>query len=115
MLKKYGAKLPENGSMIRHITYILELKDKLLAIGETINDSQLSALLLCLLLWGYNTLIIALEASYENKLISEFIKNNDEYNRRIENADQGDNSAFKAFKTPKWFPNDNNKRAMYIL
>lgn len=60
--KFYRAKLLENGNLIKQITYILEVKDKLSAIGQIINDSHISALLLCSLPPSYNTLIIVLEA-----------------------------------------------------
>lgn len=62
--KLYSTKLNEGGNMIAHITKILEIGDKLSAIGEIINSSHISALLLCSLLHSYDTLITALETSF---------------------------------------------------
>lgn len=79
--KLYSSKHPENENLIKHFTNILEVIDKLSAIGETISNSHISALLLCSLLPSYNTFITALEAHPENELTPDFIKNNltDEY------------------------------------
>ena len=52
--KLYSTKLEERGNMQQHITKILELVDKLSAIGERINDSHISALFLCSLPPSYD-------------------------------------------------------------
>ncbi|WP_331035945.1 retrotransposon gag domain-containing protein [Lactovum miscens] len=85
--KLYSLKLQENGDMQKHINNLLELIDKLKAIGEDIKENHIAALLLCSVPDSFNTLITALEARPEVELTSDFIKSKliDEYNRRIEN------------------------------
>ena len=45
--KLYSTKLEEGGDLNKHIVNILELVDKLKSIDENINDSHVSAILLC--------------------------------------------------------------------
>lgn len=79
----------EDGNVINHITKIMEIVDKLGAIGEVIRDNHISALLLCSLSQSYDTLITALESRQEDELTPSFIKSKliDEYNRKYDNAD----------------------------
>lgn len=81
--KLYGAKLSENGNLIKHITHILEIIDKHSTIEEI--DSLICELLLCSLPPSYNTLSIVLEARPETGLNSEFIngKLTDEYYQEL--------------------------------
>ena len=99
--KLYGTKLNEGGDLNVHITKLLELIDKLKSIGENIDDSHVSALLLCSLPKSYDGLITALEARPENELNSEFIRNKliDEYNRRQDSSEAGRNNQTKVYKT----------------
>ena len=102
MLRKlYSTKLDEGGDLIIHITKMLELIDKLRSIGEDINDSHISALMLCSLPKSYDNLITALEARPENELTSEFIRNKliDEYNRRKDSSDSRQENNSRAYKT----------------
>lgn len=85
MLRKlYGAKFSENVNLIKHITRILEIIDKVSSIGGYINDSHISVKLPWSLSQSNNTLIIVMEARPEKELNFEFIKGNltDEYLRR---------------------------------
>lgn len=85
----YITKLEEDGNMINRIINVLETTDKFKAIGEDINESHLSALLLCLLSSSYDTLVTAFEARSEEELNLEFIKGKlaDKFQRRTENSD----------------------------
>lgn len=72
MLRKLcSTKLNEGGNVLNHTTKILELIDKLLAIGKVISESYISALLLCSLPSPYDTLITTLMARNEAKLYKE--------------------------------------------
>lgn len=102
--KLYSIKLAEGGNVIKNITKIMEIVDKLAAIGEVIRDNHISALLLCSLPISYDTLITAFEASKEVELSPSFIQSKliDEYNRRYDKAESSENTA-RAFKTQKIF------------
>lgn len=96
--KLYSAKMPEDGNMIHHINYMLELVDKLKAVGEDIKDDHIAALLLVSVPKSYDHLISALEAREEKYLTPQLIRDKltDEYNRRKEqNIDRNSTQAFK--------------------
>lgn len=95
--KLYSLKLEEHGNMQAHINKLLELVDKLKAIGEIIKDNHISALLLCSVPSSYDVLITALEARPESELTPEFVKGKliDEYNRKVE-TNSTESKAFKA-------------------
>lgn len=97
--------------MIKHISNILEIVDKLSAIGYNINDSHTSALFLCSLPPSYNTLITALEARPEYELSLEFIRSKltDESSCELEISEQTD-KAEKAFKTHNKLTNSDNEK-----
>ena len=98
--KLYSLKLSEGGNVNEHINKIYEIRDKLTAIGETINDQHLSALMLCSLPPSYDTLITALEARPELELTPAFIRSKllDEFSKRVENTNDQGETAYKARK-----------------
>jgi len=94
-------KLPEGGDMESHLNEMLNLVDQLAALGETLKDKMIIALLLYSLPEFYNTLITALETRSEDELTIELVKGKllDE-DRRQKNAkdhmDERDDKALKA-------------------
>ncbi|GBN19276.1 Copia protein [Araneus ventricosus] len=108
--KLYATKMSEDGNMNEHIAQMLELIDKLKAVGEEIKDGHIAALLLVSVPKSYDTLITALEARPENELTPELIKNKltDEYNRRKEQ--DSDRNLAQAFKTNVSFKSRNQNR-----
>lgn len=103
--KLYSTTLAEGGNMVNHVTKILEIIDKLSAIGEEIKHSHTSVNAI-LLPPSYHTLITTLEAMPEEELTPAFIKSKltDEFNRRNEHSEPTE-SKIKAFKTNKRFNN----------
>ncbi|GBN62538.1 hypothetical protein AVEN_43235-1 [Araneus ventricosus] len=91
--------MSENGNMNGHIAQMLELIDKLKAVGEEIKNDHIAALLLVSIPKSCDTLKTALEARPENELTPELIKNKltDEYNRRKEQ--DSDRNLAQAFRT----------------
>ena len=74
MLRKLcSTKLGERENLIIHTTKMLVLTDKLRSVGEVINDSHISVLMLCPLPKSYDNLITALKARPEIELSFEFI------------------------------------------
>ncbi|GBO07412.1 Retrovirus-related Pol polyprotein from transposon TNT 1-94 [Araneus ventricosus] len=108
--KLYATKMSEDGNMNEHIAQMLELIDKLKAVGEEIKDDHIAALLLVSVPKSYDTLITALEARPENELTPELIKNKltDEYNRRKEQ--DSDRNLAQAFKTNVSFKSRNQNK-----
>ncbi|GBN12713.1 Retrovirus-related Pol polyprotein from transposon TNT 1-94 [Araneus ventricosus] len=108
--KLYATKMSEDGNMNEHISQMLELIDKLKAVGEEIKDDHIAALLLVSVPKSYDTLITALEARPENELTPELIKNKltDEYNRRKEQV--SDRNLAQAFKTNVSFKSRNQNK-----
>ncbi|GBN06771.1 Retrovirus-related Pol polyprotein from transposon TNT 1-94 [Araneus ventricosus] len=108
--KLYATKMSEDGNMNEHIAQMLELIDKLKAVGEEIKDDHIAALLLVSVPKSYDTLITALEARPENELTPELIKNKltDEYNRRKEQ--DSDRNLAQAFKTNISFKTRNQNK-----
>ncbi|GBM35607.1 Retrovirus-related Pol polyprotein from transposon TNT 1-94 [Araneus ventricosus] len=108
--KLYATKLSEDGNMNEHIAQMLELIDKLKAVGEEIKDDHIAALLLVSVPKSYDTLITALEARPENELTPELIKNKltAEYNRRKEQ--DSDRNLAQAFKTNVSFKSRNQNK-----
>ncbi|GBM89165.1 Retrovirus-related Pol polyprotein from transposon TNT 1-94 [Araneus ventricosus] len=102
--------MSEDGNMNEHIAQMLELIDKLKAVGEEIKDDHIAALLLVSVPKSYDTLITALEARPENELTPELIKNKltDEYNRRKEQ--DSDRNLAQAFKTNVSFKTRNQNK-----
>ncbi|GBN06736.1 Retrovirus-related Pol polyprotein from transposon TNT 1-94 [Araneus ventricosus] len=102
--------MSEDGNMNEHIAQMLELIDKLKAVGEEIKDDHIAALLLVSVPKSYDTLITALEARPENELTPELIKNKltDEYNRRKEQ--DSDRNLAQAFKTNVSFKSRNQNK-----
>ncbi|GBN42759.1 hypothetical protein AVEN_131529-1 [Araneus ventricosus] len=102
--------MSEDGNMNEHIAQMLELIDKLKAVGEEIKDDHIAALLLVSVPMSYDTLITALEARPENQLTPELIENKltDEYNRRKEQ--DSDRNLAQAFKTNVSFKSRNQNK-----
>ncbi|KMQ86061.1 retrovirus-related pol polyprotein from transposon tnt 1-94 [Lasius niger] len=77
-------KLQEGGDMEEQLNAILELADKLTALGERIVDSLLIAIILGSLPESYSTLVTALESRAEDTLTLALVKGKliDEYKRR---------------------------------
>lgn len=76
--------LEEGGNMELHINLMMELVDKLSAMGEVLNNQLIVAMLLSSLPDSYGTLITALESRDEKELTMELVKAKllDEYGRR---------------------------------
>ncbi|GFS95595.1 retrovirus-related Pol polyprotein from transposon TNT 1-94 [Nephila pilipes] len=91
--------MSEDCNMNERISQMLELIDKLKAVGEEIKANHIAILLLVSVPKSYDTLITALETRLENELTPEFIKNKltDEYNRRMEQ--ETNRNLAHAFKT----------------
>ncbi|GBM39572.1 hypothetical protein AVEN_52925-1 [Araneus ventricosus] len=96
--------------MKEHIAQILEIIDKLKAVGEEINDHYIAALLEVSFPKSYDTLIMALEARPENDLAPKLTKNKltDEYNRRKEQ--DSDRNLAQAFKANVIFNTNNQNK-----
>lgn len=75
--------LVENGNMEDHISEILDLVNKLAALGKTMKDNLIAAILLSSLPDSYSVLITGLESRKED-LTLELVKGKliDEYMRR---------------------------------
>jgi hypothetical protein len=111
--KLYSIKMPEHGDMIAHINHMMDLVEKLKAIGENIPDQHIAALLLVSIPESYNNLITALEARDESVITTDLVKAKlaDEYNRRLEQqADRNSNTSM-AFKSTINARNPNYKRS----
>lgn len=93
-------KLSENGDMESHLNVMLNSVDQLAALGETLKDKMIIALLLCSLPESYNTLITALKTRSEDELTIELVKGKllDEYRRRKNAKDHMDARDDKALK-----------------
>ena len=71
MLNKLcSIKLAENRNMGTHINHMLNIVDKLAALGETLKDQLIITMLLSSLSESYNTLVTALETRAENERCS---------------------------------------------
>lgn len=83
----YSIKLDKGGTMNTHAVKILEMFDKLKAIGEETNGFHMSAFLLCHLPESYDTIIIS-EIKVEDKLNFDFINSEliEKYNRKLEST-----------------------------
>lgn len=64
----------ENGDMESHINTLLDIVDQLTALGETLAENLVVALLLCSLPDSYNTLVTALESRPDADLTLELVK-----------------------------------------
>ncbi|UYV73309.1 hypothetical protein LAZ67_10002666 [Cordylochernes scorpioides] len=98
--KLYSLKLEEDKDMQQHITTMMEIIDKLRTIGETLKDSQITAILLCSLPKSYSNLITMLESRPDDELTLEFTKNKllDEHTRRVESS-KDESTGSKALKS----------------
>lgn len=98
--KIFSMKLSENGDMEKHLNAMLNSVDQLAALGETLKDKMIIALILCSLPESYNTLITALETRNEDELTVELVKSKllDEDSRRRNTKDM-DEREDKALKT----------------
>lgn len=87
--KIFSMKLSENGDMEKHLNAMLNSVDQLAALGETLKDKMIIALILCSLPESYNTLITALETRNEDELTVELVKSKllDEDSRRRNTKD----------------------------
>lgn len=88
--------LEEGGNMADHIASVMELSQRLEAMGDTLNGFWLVAILLSSLPQSYDVLIIALESRKDEELDLEYVKGKllDEWRRRNENTSQ-QNKALK--------------------
>lgn len=110
--KLYSMKMPEHGNMISHITHMIDLVEKLKAIGENIPEQHVAALLLVSIPESYNNLITAIEARDETSITSDLVKTKliDEYNRRIEQqSERSSNTIPTAYKSSVNLRNFNKK------
>ena len=98
--------------MINHIANIYQTRDKLISIGEEINDKHLAALLLCSLPGSYDTLITALESRNEEELTPEFIKSEliDEYTKPTDKKDSENTNVNSALRIHHQKPMTNKFR-----
>lgn len=106
-------KLSENSDMESHLSAMLNSVDQLAALGETLKEKMIIALLLCSLPESYNTLITALETKSENEITIELVKGKllDEDRRRKNAKDHTDERDDKALKTYfKKFANTTQKQ-----
>ncbi|KFM70371.1 Retrovirus-related Pol polyprotein from transposon TNT 1-94, partial [Stegodyphus mimosarum] len=113
--KLYSIKMAEHGDMIAHITHMMDLVERLKAIGENIPDQHVAALMLVSIPESYNNLITAIEAREETLITTDLVKTKltDEYNRRLEQqADRSSNSstAFKSAINARNYDNSRQKK-----
>lgn len=95
-------KLTDDGNMEDHINNMLDLVNKLTALGEQLMDHLIVAMMLSSLPDSYNTLITALESRAEEDLTLDLVKGKliDEYKRRKATGTIGESSE-SALKTSK--------------
>lgn len=92
-----GLKLMENGNAEVHISTIVDLFEKLSALGERLSDNWVVAMLLSSLPKGYDTLITALETRPEADLTLSLVQSKllEEYRKRSSNQSEEMEMALK--------------------
>lgn len=96
--KFYSMRFDESGDCRQHVNSMMELREELRSRGETINDKNFVAVLLCSLPDSFSTLITAIEGRSEEDISLQYVvgKLLDECKRRKESSDSS-NEALKSF------------------
>lgn len=105
-------KLADSGNMEEHINAMLDMVDKLAALGEALKDKLIIAMLLSSLPESYNSLITILEARSEADLTLALVKGKliEEYRRRKNQQECNEEQDDRALKVQqKRFNKELNK------